>query len=53
VLIAARHWPQASAAAVGDRGARDFLARHEVVSVPCFGSLADIDIPEDLKLLNP
>ena len=39
------------AAAVGDRGARDFLARHEVVSVPCYGSLADIDIPGDLKLL--
>ena len=52
VLIAARHWPEASAAAVGDRGARDFLARHEVVSVPCHGSLADIDVPEDLMLLD-
>jgi CTP:molybdopterin cytidylyltransferase MocA len=51
VLIAARHWSEASAAAVGDRGARDFLARHEVVSVPCEGSGADIDVPEDLKLL--
>lgn len=52
VLIAARHWPQASAAAVGDRGARDFLARHEVVAVPCGGSLADMDMPEDLMLLD-
>lgn len=52
VLIAARHWPEASAAAVGDRGARDFLARHEVMSVPCDGSLADIDVPEDLMLLD-
>lgn len=52
VLIAARHWPEASAAAVGDRGARDFLARHEVVSVPCDGSPADIDVPEDLMLLD-
>lgn len=53
VLIAARHWPEACAAAVGDRGARNFLARHEVVSVPCEGSLADIDVPEDLALLRP
>ena len=52
VLIAARHWPEAAASAVGDRGARDFLARHEVVSVPCDGSLADIDVPEDLALLD-
>lgn len=52
VLIAARHWPEASAAAVGDRGARDFLARHEVVAVPCDGSPADIDVPEDLALLD-
>jgi CTP:molybdopterin cytidylyltransferase MocA len=52
VLIAARHWPEASAAAVGDRGARDFLARHEVTSVPCDGSPADIDVPADLALLD-
>ncbi|MEY9863024.1 CTP:molybdopterin cytidylyltransferase MocA [Catenulispora sp. GAS73] len=52
VLIAARHWPEASAAAIGDRGARDFLARHEVVAVPCDGSPADIDVPEDLALLD-
>ncbi|WP_228563957.1 nucleotidyltransferase family protein [Catenulispora rubra] len=52
VLIAARHWPEASAAAVGDRGARDFLARHEVVPVPCDGSPTDIDLPEDLALLD-
>ena len=52
VLIAARHWPEASAAAVGDRGARDFLARHEVLAVPCEGSPADIDVPEDLMLLD-
>ncbi|WP_370353812.1 NTP transferase domain-containing protein [Catenulispora sp. EB89] len=52
VLIAARHWPEASAAAVGDRGARDFLARHEVLSVPCDGSPTDIDVPADLALLD-
>ena len=52
VLIAARHWPEASAAAVGDRGARDFLARHEVVAVPCDGSPTDIDVPADLALLD-
>lgn len=53
VLIAARHWPEASAAAVADRGARDFLARHEVMVVPCEGSPADIDVPADLMLLAP
>jgi CTP:molybdopterin cytidylyltransferase MocA len=52
VLIAAQHWPEVSARAVGDRGARDFLAQHGVVPVPCAGSLADIDFPEDLKLLS-
>lgn len=51
VLIAARYWPEVAACAVGDRGARDFLARHEVVSVPCGGSPADIDVPGDLALL--
>jgi CTP:molybdopterin cytidylyltransferase MocA len=52
VLIAARHWPEVTASAVGDRGARDFLARHGVVSVPCDGYDTDIDVPEDLKLLS-
>jgi CTP:molybdopterin cytidylyltransferase MocA len=52
VLIAARHWPEVAASALGDRGARDFLARHGVLSVPCDGSPADIDVPEDLKILS-
>jgi CTP:molybdopterin cytidylyltransferase MocA len=52
VLIAAHHWPAVAASAIGDRGARDFLTRHEVASVPCEGSPADIDVPEDLMLLD-
>lgn len=52
VLIAARYWPEVAACAVGDRGARDFLARHEVLPVPCGGSAADIDVPCDLALLD-
>lgn len=51
VLIAARHWPAVAESALGDRGARDFLAAHEAVVVPCDGSPADIDLPADLRLL--
>jgi nicotine blue oxidoreductase len=52
VLIAREHWPEASAAATGDRGARAFLrARPDLVSlVECgdTGSPDDIDTPADL-----
>ncbi len=39
VLIARSHWPGVADAARGDRGARDYLATHEVVLVEC-GDLA-------------
>lgn len=47
VLIGRAHWEAAAEAAVGDRGARDFLARADVVLVEC-GDLAtgrDVDEP--------
>ncbi|WP_374454823.1 NTP transferase domain-containing protein [Nocardioides sp.] len=45
VLIGRDHWDGVVAAAVGDRGARDYLAAHEVALVEC-GDLAtgaDVD----------
>jgi CTP:molybdopterin cytidylyltransferase MocA len=55
VLFAARHWPEVAASALGDRGARTFLAEHaaEVVTVPCdgLGDSRDVDTPDDLRTL--
>jgi len=52
VLFAARHWPEIAASAVGDQGARSFLAAHgaETAAVACdgLGSLDDVDTPADL-----
>jgi len=50
VLIGADHWAGVAATASGDRGARDYLATHEVTLVEC-GDLAsgrDVDSPADL-----
>lgn len=47
VVLGREHWPGVRAAAVGDRGARDYLANHAVVEVEC-GDLAtgkDLDHP--------
>ena len=46
VLIGAGHWPEASAGAVGDAGARTLLRDHaaELVLVEC----ADIAVPDDI-----
>ncbi len=51
VVLAREHWVGAAAAAVGDRGARDYLAGHDVHLVEC-GDLAggsDADTREDLS----
>ena len=48
VLIASEFWDEVAASAVGDQGARAFLAEREVTLVECEGSPADIDTPEDL-----
>lgn len=48
---------EAAALAEGDRGAREFLRRHpellDLVDCTAFGSAADVDTPEDLRLLEP
>jgi CTP:molybdopterin cytidylyltransferase MocA len=47
VLIGAEHIPGVLAAATGDRGARDYLARHTVTVVDCsdLAGGADVDEP--------
>jgi CTP:molybdopterin cytidylyltransferase MocA len=47
VVIGREHWAGVSEAAVGDVGARDYLARHRVVEVPCedVAAGADVDRP--------
>ncbi len=56
VLFGREHWPAVERAAVGDRGARDFLAEHEhdLILVPCddLGRPVDLDAPEDLAALH-
>ncbi|WP_419998832.1 nucleotidyltransferase family protein [Streptomyces boninensis] len=56
VLIARKHWPATTAAATGDRGARDFLRTHhaELTLVECadVATPDDIDTPNDLNLLD-
>jgi CTP:molybdopterin cytidylyltransferase MocA len=50
VLLGRDHWAGVVGTAAGDRGARDYLATHEVRAVEC-GDLAtgrDLDRPEDL-----
>jgi CTP:molybdopterin cytidylyltransferase MocA len=53
VLIPRALWEPVAAAAHGDAGARSFMAAHPdlVTAVPCPGSPADVDAPE--QLLDP
>ncbi|HEX4977678.1 MAG TPA: nucleotidyltransferase family protein [Nocardioides sp.] len=51
VLLGRDHWTGVVQAATGDKGARDYLATHEVDAVEC-GDLAtgrDVDHPSDLR----
>jgi nicotine blue oxidoreductase len=56
VLLDATTWPEVSASAHGDVGARDWLRAHadDVVLVACddLGSDIDIDTPDDLRRLQ-
>lgn len=50
VLLGREHWAGVVGTAQGDRGARDYLATHDVRAVEC-GDLAtgrDLDLPSDL-----
>ena len=50
VLLGRDHWTGAAGSAAGDKGARDYLATHDVREVEC-GDLAtgrDVDHPSDL-----
>lgn len=49
VLLGSQHWEGVREAASGDRGARDYLRRREVVLVECadVGSGEDVDLPEE------
>lgn len=51
VLIGRDHWAGVLATARGDRGARDYLARHPVTLVECadLGSGTDVDTSVDLE----
>ncbi|WP_035305882.1 nucleotidyltransferase family protein [Actinokineospora inagensis] len=50
VLIGRAHWAGVAELAVGDTGARPYLARHPAVDVPCadVADGADADRPEEL-----
>lgn len=50
VLIGRSRWPEVAAHAVGDAGARGYLATHPPLEVPCEDIAAgeDVDRPEDL-----
>ncbi|MCC9738787.1 NTP transferase domain-containing protein [Streptomyces sp. MNU89] len=56
VLFGAAHWAAIADRAVGDQGARAYLAEHhdtlELVDCSGIASPADIDTPEDLHRLN-
>lgn len=46
VLLGRDHWDGVVASAVGDRGARDYLAAHEVALVECGDLATGVDVDE-------
>lgn len=46
VVIGREHWFGVQAAAVGDRGARDYLANHALVEVECGDLATGLDVDE-------
>ena len=52
VLLGREHWAAIAAESSGDRGARDFLARHTVLEVDCADLAAGADIDEPSALVS-
>ncbi len=48
VVIGREHWFGVQAAAVGDRGARDYLANHALVEVECGDLATGLDVDEPI-----
>jgi CTP:molybdopterin cytidylyltransferase MocA len=50
VLLGRKHWAGVAGTASGDRGARDYLAAHDVLAVECadLATGRDLDHPSDL-----
>ncbi|MDQ3157197.1 MAG: nucleotidyltransferase family protein [Actinomycetota bacterium] len=52
VLIGRDHWAGVAAEATGDRGARDYLARHSVIDVECSDLATGLDIDDVRSMLG-
>ena len=52
VLIGRDHWAGVAAVATGDRGARDYLARHDVLDVDCSDLATGLDIDDVRSMLG-
>ena len=52
VLIGRDHWAGVAAVATGDRGARDYLARHHVLDVDCSDLATGLDIDDVRSMLG-
>jgi CTP:molybdopterin cytidylyltransferase MocA len=53
VLIGREHWAQIAQEAAGDRGARDYLGRHEVLDVLCDDLAGGVDVDAPGPMLGP
>lgn len=51
-LIGREHWAAVAAEAAGDHGARDYLARHDVIAVDCSDLATGADVDEPGPLLG-
>jgi CTP:molybdopterin cytidylyltransferase MocA len=49
VLLGREHWAGVEASAVGDRGARDYLAEHPAVAIDC----SDLAVGDDIDTPGP
>jgi len=52
VLIGRDHWARVAIEATGDRGARDYLARHTVLDVDCSDLATGLDVDDVRSMLG-